>query len=193
MPLNCDISSKCGRGRFSRKNHFLLALPDLSKQRTSLKSKLASTYILLTNNLIKNLNGCLKLTENGPAHPPMMEMIYGFSMNWISITFGNDLWLPSISNDLTKSDQQNQISAVTKFALTWIGLALLASMVFPLYIGHLSKRHPCSYLLFTELKESHLIKTQDEWHWPFCQWALSGSSDGIVFLQVHIVKCHIRN
>ena len=68
-----------------------------------------------------------------------------------------------ISNDLTKSDQQNQISAVTKFALTWIGLALLASMVFPLYIGHLSKRHPCSYLLFTDLKESHLIKTQDDW------------------------------
>ena len=98
-----------------------------------------------------------------------------------------------ISNDLTKSDQQNQISAVTKFALPWIGLSLLASMVFPLYIGHLSQWHPCSYLLFTDLKKSHLIKTQDEWHWPFCQWALGGSYDGIMFLQVHIVKCHIRD
>ena len=68
-----------------------------------------------------------------------------------------------ISNDLTKSDQQNQISAAAKFALPWIGLVILASMVFPLYIGHLSQGHPCSYLLFTELKESHLIKTQDEW------------------------------
>ena len=69
-----------------------------------------------------------------------------------------------ISNDLTKSDQQNQNSAVTKFALPWIGLAILTSMVFPLNIGHLSQRHPCSYLLFTELNKSHLIKTQDEWH-----------------------------
>ena len=54
---------------FPGKNHFLLASLDLSKQRTSLKSKLASTCILLTNNLIKNFNGCLKLTENGPTGP----------------------------------------------------------------------------------------------------------------------------
>ena len=74
-----------------------------------------------------------------------------------------------ISIDLTKSDQQNPISAVTKFDVPWIGLTLLASMVVPLYIGHLSQRHPCSYLLFTELNESYLIKTQDEWHGPFCQ------------------------
>ena len=109
---------------FPGKNHFLLALLDLSKQRTSLKSKLASTYILLTNNLIISFNGCLKLTENGPAHPSMMEMIYGFSMNWISITFGNDLWLPSNIqwSDKIWSAKPNLCCHKIWLDLDWIGL-----------------------------------------------------------------------